>query len=384
LLPSFAVGNKHSLFLDAAGLLLVIGEGAAVGHGDENANYSDPAPVTALARVRMRSVLASRDQSLALGWDGRVNSWGDNRVGQLGHGDTQTKPRIGQLGHGDTLTKPAPALVEGLEGVRCVAASFEHSFAATLSGAVFSYGRAPLPGAEDSLRPITVEGFEGVCVRRVCAGEHTAFAVGEAGELFSWGQGKYGLLGHGDTQNQPSPKRVEALRGVRVSSVSVGWWHALVLAEDGLVYAWGHNSGRALLGNPDVEREPLPKPVEALRGVRVGSVAAAQYRSYAVADTGELWSWGFGGMGYTPLGHGEQTCCPLPKPVESLRGVKVDAVAGGFNHTLAPVGDGSVYVWGHERAATAGSFGLGPSGNDAPSTVHTPQRIPALRVACEL
>jgi alpha-tubulin suppressor-like RCC1 family protein len=118
-----------------------------------------------------------------------------------------------------------------------------------------------------------------------------AFAIGEARQLFSWGGGDYGCLGHGDTQDQPMPKRVEALRGVRVSSVSAGLWHVMALAEDGLVYAWGMNEGRVLLGNPGVEREMLPKPIEALRGVRVGSIAAAAFGSYAVADTGEVWAW---------------------------------------------------------------------------------------------
>jgi alpha-tubulin suppressor-like RCC1 family protein len=131
-----------------------------------------------------------------------------------------------------------------------------------------------------------------VRVRRVRAGQHTAFAIGEDAELFSWDRDMFGLLGHGDTRNQPSPKRVEALRGVRVSSVAFENAHALVLTEDGLVYAWGKNSYRALLGNPQGERDLLPKPVEALRGVRVSSVAAACVRGYAVADTGELWALG--------------------------------------------------------------------------------------------
>jgi E3 ubiquitin-protein ligase HERC2 len=61
--------------------------------------------------------------------------------------------------------------------------------------------------------------------------------VGEDGELFSWGIGRYGLLGHGETQDQSSPKRVETLRGVRIATVAVGKWHALALAEDGRVYA---------------------------------------------------------------------------------------------------------------------------------------------------
>jgi alpha-tubulin suppressor-like RCC1 family protein len=76
-----------------------------------------------------------------------------------------------------------------------------------------------------------------VRVRRVCAGRHVAFAIGEAGELSSWGLGRIGVLGHGDEQDQPSPKRVEALRGIEVSSFSRAHWHALTLAEDGLVYA---------------------------------------------------------------------------------------------------------------------------------------------------
>jgi alpha-tubulin suppressor-like RCC1 family protein len=49
-----------------------------------------------------------------------------------------------------------------------------------------------------------------------------------------------------------------------------------------------------------------------------------------------------------PLGHGEQRHCPLPKPMESLRGIKVDAVIASHHHTLALANDGSVYVWATE------------------------------------
>jgi alpha-tubulin suppressor-like RCC1 family protein len=238
---------------------------------------------------------------------------------------------------------------------------------------------------DDTLRPIIVEGFgEGVRVRRVCGRLAAAFAIGEAGELFSWGCGEYGRLGHGDDRNQLSPKRVEALQGIRVSSVAIGQCRVLALAEDGLVYTWGENHDRDLLGNPDIERQMLPTPIEALCGVRVGSVAAGEIRSYAVSETGELWAWGANGVGYPPLGHGKGIRWLLPEPIESLRGVKVDAVAAGHNHTLALADDGSVYAWGNYRAAQVGSLGLGSLVSGAPSTVHTPQRIPALRVACGL
>jgi alpha-tubulin suppressor-like RCC1 family protein len=374
-----AAGSKHSLFLAAAGRLLACGQGAAVGHGDAEAVYSDPTPVTAMAGIRVRSVAAG----LALGWDGRSYSWGPNYHGQLGQGDK--------------LTKTAPAPVEGLEDVRCVAAGAGHTLAVTQSGSVFNWGcNLPQPPesqyedreaweeAKYTLRPIVVEGFGGVRVSRVCAGMGVASAIGEAGELFSWGLGVYWRLGHGDTEDQPSPKRVEALLGVRVSSVAVGRLHALALTADGSVYSWGENTQRAVLGNPHVERELLPKPVEALRGVRVGNVAASGYRSCAVADTGELLAWGFDDGGAALLGHGEQGNCPLPKPIATLRGVKMDAVATGEQHTLARADDGRVFAWGSTWVAETGALGLGASVSDAERITSTPQCIPALRVACAL
>jgi hypothetical protein len=368
---------KHNLFVDAAGRLLACGIGAEVGHGVRNVVFPAPTPVAAMAGVRMRSVVAGMYHSLALGWDGRVYSWGDNFDGQLGQGDK--------------TVRPSPALVEGLVSVRFIAASLHHSLAVTQSGSVFQWGQSLRSGAEDSLRPIIVEGFGGVRVSRVYAGAKTAFGIGEDGELFSWGRGIFVLLGHGETRNQPSPKRVEALPGIHVSSVSVGEFHALALAEDGLVYAWGENTCGALLGNPQVgrellpRREPLPKPVEALRGVRVGNVAAFGFRSYAVvADTGELWVWGIERAGAAPLGHGGQVNCPLLRPIESLRGVKIGAVIASERHTLALSYDGSVYAWGNLISARWGMLGLGASVVDAGMSVPTPPRIPELRVTCGL
>jgi E3 ubiquitin-protein ligase HERC2 len=234
-----------------------------------------------------------------------------------------------------------------------------------------------------ALRPSIVRGFGGVRVRRDCAGSFNAYAIGEAGELFSWGDGEFGLLGHGDQADQRSPKRVEALRGVRVSSVAVAEVHAVALAEDGQVYAWGLSLQRGLLGNLDGEEQLIPKPVEALRGMRVGSIAAAGNRSYAVVDTGQVWMWGehFDHGDVIALGHGERIDCPLPKPIESLRGVKVDAVTAAFFVTRVQADDGSVYAWGCRLAAQWGLLGLGSSVCDAGVAVPTPQLVPALRVA---
>ena len=46
--------------------------------------------------------------------------------------------------------------------------------------------------------------------------------VNFSGELYSWGKGRYGRLGHGDSEDQTKPKLVEALLGYRVIDVACG------------------------------------------------------------------------------------------------------------------------------------------------------------------
>jgi alpha-tubulin suppressor-like RCC1 family protein len=112
--------------VDAAGQLLACGGNDAAGFGSVNRKYSEPAPVTAMAGVRVRSVVAGSDHSLALSWDGRVYSWGLNRHGQLGHGDRHYR------------CSPAP--VEGFDSVHGLAAARYRNLAVTQSGAVVFWG----------------------------------------------------------------------------------------------------------------------------------------------------------------------------------------------------------------------------------------------------
>ena len=57
----------------------------------------------------------------------------------------------------------------------------------------------------------------------------------DPGELYTWGKGRYGRLGHGDSEDQLRPKLVESLLGYRVIDVACGELTTTVLYAIGLI-----------------------------------------------------------------------------------------------------------------------------------------------------
>ncbi|XP_033102974.1 RCC1 domain-containing protein 1-like [Anneissia japonica] len=73
-----------------------------------------------------------------------------------------------------------------------------------------------------------------------CGKDHVLFLT-ESGEVYSYGIGSRGQLGHGQPDSEKSPRVVEALQGITVSAVSCGGWHSAALSGIGDVYIWGWN-----------------------------------------------------------------------------------------------------------------------------------------------
>ena len=145
--------------------------------------------------------------------------------------------------------------------------------------------------------------------------EDHSIATTADGAVWSWGAGGGGRLGHGDQQRQLLPKKVEALAGQRVVAVSAGGYHSLTLTADGSVWSWGVGDWGEL-GHGDTQEQLLPKKVEALAGQRVVAVSAGAFHSLATTADGAVYAWGLGESGC--LGHGEDLSNqPLPKKVEA-------------------------------------------------------------------
>ena len=127
--------------------------------------------------------------------------------------------------------------------------------------------------------------------------------------------------------------------------------HSLALTADGVVWSWGGgSSGR--LGHGDTQDQLLPKKIEAFAGQRVVAVLGGQGHSFAITADNAVWSWGWGMFGM--LGHGDEQTQLLPKKVEGLAGQRVVAVSAGGEHSLAITADSAVFTWGEGERGCLG------------------------------
>jgi alpha-tubulin suppressor-like RCC1 family protein len=92
------------------------------------------------------------------------------------------------------------------------------------------------------------------------------------------------------TSDQHEPTFVDALREVGVSQIACGSGHTVVLSTDGEVYTWGRgDDGR--LGHGDNGWKYVPRLAQSLVGQRIVQVTCGSYHTAAVSNLGELFTW---------------------------------------------------------------------------------------------
>jgi len=183
------------------------------------------------------------------------------------------------------------------------------------------------------LLPTLLPDLTSKVVISVSGGWNFTACVTKGGEVFTWGNGRYGKLGHEDYSDQKTPKHVEALIGVKAKQVSCGRYHTAVCTEDGLVYTFGKGEyGR--LGHGDKTNRTSPTLVRALEGKHITQVQCGDRQTMTLTSSGYVFTWGY--SEYGQLGHenkSKQKYLTIPCLVEGLREHNVvQMTSGGGNH----------------------------------------------------
>ncbi|XP_062113478.1 uncharacterized protein LOC133824571 isoform X2 [Humulus lupulus] len=200
--------------------------------------------------------------------------------------------------------------------------------------------------------PCKVDSLHDSLIKLVSAAKFHSVAVTARGEVFTWGFGRGGRLGHPDFDIHSgqaaviTPRQViSGLGSRRVKAVAAAKHHTVVSTEGGEVFTWGSNR-EGQLGYTSVDTQPTPRRVSSLRS-KIVAVAAANKHTAVISEAGEVFTWGCNREGQLGYGTSNSASNYTPRLVESLKGKVFTGVSAAKYHTLVLGGDGEVYTWGH-------------------------------------
>lgn len=222
---------------------------------------------------------------------------------------------------------------------------------------------AGMPGIRADManveKPISIPLLRGKRIlSAACGAFHSLFLVGAdggggGGQVYAAGLNRRGQLGLGHFEilhTHRVPTVVSSIESnIEVISVHCGWQYSAVLAKDGNVLAFGSNQhGQFGLGEDQSGADlptatPIHGPITGSR--RVKAVACGFAHMLVAYEGGGVASAGCNDHGQLGRGSITPKGCEFEE-IEELRGLEVEAVACGHEHSVVLLKNGSAYGFG--------------------------------------
>lgn len=273
---SVAAGNNYGLAVGVDGQVYWWGTQRGTGQGPQQLPTAVPLPGGDLAR----SVEIFDNASVAFGVDGKVFVWGQNYSDTFGTGDSQN------------ILTPQQFVLPGGDGVASLAFGEGFGLAIGTDGKLFSWGEMSQYGvlgdggtaAVETPTQISLPGE--VPAVAVATGGLDALAIGADGRVYTWGTQSRGELGNGvpGYEVELSPEAITLPDGVLASSIGATFGTPSVsfaVGQNGEVYTWGNN-GLGVIGDGTTTSRPTPAAVAIPDNPYIGSVAAGPYVMLAI------------------------------------------------------------------------------------------------------
>lgn len=239
-----------------------------------------PQPVYNL--VGVTSIAAGFRSTCATTVDGSAWCWGSSFRGQRGDGTRTTIHSV-------------PAKVLRISEVKQVAAGIDHACAIAKDDQVWCWGSNGYGQIGDGSWDFSPYGplAEQVDVvteaRQVTVGNYHSCAVTRHDEAYCWGRGDQGQQGNGTLDEKITQAR-KVVGLYDVNTISAGRNHTCATRKNGEVYCWGENRYGQLGIGADDGKFPQPMKVEGLPFVV--AISAGDQFTCAVDIFGRAWCWG--------------------------------------------------------------------------------------------
>lgn len=318
-------------------------------------------------------ISAGASHSVALLSGNIVCSWGRGEDGQLGHGDAEDRPTPTQL-----------STLDGLDiiSITCGAdhtTAYSESRMEVYSWGWGDFGRLGHGNSSDLFTPQPIKALHSLKIRQIACGDSHCLAVTMDGEVQSWGRNQNGQLGLGTTEDSLVPQKIQAFQGVSIKMVAAGAEHTAAVTEDGELYGWGWGRyGNLGLGDRNDRLVPEKVSLVKLQGDKMIMVACGWRHTISVSSSGGLYTYGW--SKYGQLGHGDFEDHLTPHKVEALRDSYISLISGGWRHTMALTSDGNLYGWGWNKF---GQVGVGDNiDHCSPVQVKFPHEQKVVQISC--
>ena len=245
--------------------------------------------------IKIRSLSCGFFHTLALTEERNVYAWGSSKYGCLG----KYLPE----------NQPTPLLIEtDLDNQKFteiiqIAAGMYMSLALNDKGKVFSWGLGNNgrlgQGDENSIeKPKVIQYFveNDIKIKQIACGDLHCAAISTIKELFTWGNGNYGKLGHCNFEHMLLPTKVGFFSMSKVENVVCGSFNTIAVTTDSKIFAWGKNS-HGMLGIPHLQDQNILIPQEVLYqkddpSLIVSEIALGSMHQLILCTNGQLYSCG--------------------------------------------------------------------------------------------
>lgn len=346
--PIAAIGQQHVVALGSNGTVWTWGSliPGPTGVGSKDALPKPTEVVLPSSRTAV-SVAATYNASFAVANDGSVWGWGSLGRG-LGNSTNTTDSR-----YVDPVQVVFPAGVSVVE----VSAACEGVMARTSSGDVYQWGSFYGNWSMSYAQPTKVAGVANtIAITRGC---NSSFAITSNRSAYAWGSNGGGRLGDGTTTDRSTPVLISLPESKLFKKISSSSSHALAVATDGTVWAWGGNSQGQLARDPNAlayAATPRQISLGSSTGVSVIANDSTPF-STVITNTGAITRWG--GWGTT-----EYVPAPMALPTSQL-GSRLLIDGAMYNYTgVFIANDNSMWAKGYSWGSTDLDGNCGASASD--------------------